>query len=556
MEELDQHALALAKAIAKTETQGSKDPYKAVGDSGTSKGAYQFQPNTWKNLSKQHLKIDNAPMSVENQNKVAYMEIKRLKDAGKTPAQIASYWNSGDFEAYKKGKKGYNAKLGVYYDVPAYVEKVSNNYRQLAPKTTPQISEVPQQEVKKGFLGTNPNDTIMGKILDNSITRGIQNFFPGKKVGEAIGTLGGYLFTPKEQKQYYDTSAPTPLQVAGDVAQGALSIYGAKMPIKTSFIGKVGQSAKLGGYLSGTGAIAEGKDAKDVLKDTLSGAGVGASIPVVGVGAKYLTDKLPKSLMTKAIGEKVSKIKQGKSVSEYAISKRRVGTASKLVEKSQKEIDRIESLVDNALEGRTETVKATDYLKKLSQTDEAKNALLKNKDVRNKIETLVPETKRLLKKDTLTIKELNQLRKIVDRTIGDRGWNATQDNFNKTLMKSFANSLRKDVKDISGTSELFSDWTNEINFRDALVDKIARGEGKQVLSFGDLIGGGIGTAIAPGAGTIAGLAGRQILNSPVVQTASAVGLRGLKKPLQMARTPLMVSAGLRKSKEKDKQQIK
>lgn len=134
MEPLDPQVLNLTKAIKRAETGSEPGAYNRVGDKGTSRGAYQFQDSTWKDWSKKHLKVDNAPMTVENQNRVAYSQIKEWKDAGLSPAQVASKWNSGRENAYlaQDGTaKGHNTKLGVNYDVPAYVAKVSQYYKEL-----------------------------------------------------------------------------------------------------------------------------------------------------------------------------------------------------------------------------------------------------------------------------------------------------------------------------------------------------------------------------------------------------------------------------------------
>jgi hypothetical protein len=141
---MDKDAVNLAKAIRRAETGGSSDPYNAKGASGEY-GAYQFMPKTWQGWSKQYLGQENAPMSVANQNKVAYLRIKELKDQGLTPAQIASSWNSGGKDTYKttgEAAKSTNDQ-GVDYDVPAYVKKVSQNYRAIAGKTeTAEAAEI------------------------------------------------------------------------------------------------------------------------------------------------------------------------------------------------------------------------------------------------------------------------------------------------------------------------------------------------------------------------------------------------------------------------------
>ena len=60
--EIDNDALNLAKAIRQKESGGN---FNAIGDNGTSKGAYQWQPGTWKAHAKQVLGNENAPMTRE-----------------------------------------------------------------------------------------------------------------------------------------------------------------------------------------------------------------------------------------------------------------------------------------------------------------------------------------------------------------------------------------------------------------------------------------------------------------------------------------------------------
>ena len=121
---MDQDAINLAKAIRQAET-GNKP---VAGKSGELKSRYQFLPSTWKSWSKQYLGIDNAPLTLENENKVAYSKIKELKDKGLNPAQIASVWNSGSTKW--EGKVGVN-KQGVKYDVPLYVNRVYSEYQKI-----------------------------------------------------------------------------------------------------------------------------------------------------------------------------------------------------------------------------------------------------------------------------------------------------------------------------------------------------------------------------------------------------------------------------------------
>jgi len=161
-DQLDTQVLNLAKSIRRAETGTSTNPYQAKGASGES-GGYQFMPNTWKQWAGQHLGNPNAEMSVENQNKVAYNQIKGWKDQGYNPAQIASLWNSGNPEAYRNGLQGTNQQ-GVAYDVPAYVAKVSQYYREAskaAPKETAPSPELAaeQEGGYKPWFKASPGDS-------------------------------------------------------------------------------------------------------------------------------------------------------------------------------------------------------------------------------------------------------------------------------------------------------------------------------------------------------------------------------------------------------------
>lgn len=152
------------------------------------------------------------------------------------------------------------------------------------------------QEPERGALGTNPSDTLVGKVLDNSVTRGVQRFFPGAKVGQAIGTLGGYGLiaaqeklglAPKGATSAYDLRAPSPLQVTGDVVQGAATVAGLKAPaIAGKGLLTAAKGAGLGAGLgaaggAGTAAQQTSGSAIPTLEDTkkiASGAAVGGLI--------------------------------------------------------------------------------------------------------------------------------------------------------------------------------------------------------------------------------------------------------------------------------------
>jgi hypothetical protein len=131
---VDPTAQTLTKAIAMQEGGGSLLSYDhASGDEpnapqGTAGGRYQFTGATWKNYAQQVLGSADAPMTPENQNKVAYTKIKGFLDAGNTPAQAASMWNAGEGspDSWKPGTKQ------AHGDTPTYVKNVQKYAQQLS----------------------------------------------------------------------------------------------------------------------------------------------------------------------------------------------------------------------------------------------------------------------------------------------------------------------------------------------------------------------------------------------------------------------------------------
>lgn len=127
MEPLDPQAVALSKAIRQQESGGN---FNARSKDG-SYGAYQFIKPTWDTTSKKFgVTAEWDKATPEQQNEVAYKQIKEWKDKGYNVGQIASMWNAGAGKpnAYKSNLEGTN-KDGVKYNVAKYAEKVATLYQ-------------------------------------------------------------------------------------------------------------------------------------------------------------------------------------------------------------------------------------------------------------------------------------------------------------------------------------------------------------------------------------------------------------------------------------------
>lgn len=126
---IDQGVVALARAIRSVES-GSN--YNAVGDAGTSKGAYQWQPGNYEAGSKKYFGevLDKNPI---NQDKIAYYQLLDLKKKGYSSEEVAAAWNAGEGKIRdgqwktNVGTTVINGKK-IKYDTPGYVNKVTQKY--------------------------------------------------------------------------------------------------------------------------------------------------------------------------------------------------------------------------------------------------------------------------------------------------------------------------------------------------------------------------------------------------------------------------------------------
>jgi len=172
---MDQDVINLAKAIRQRESGGN---FSAVGDAGTSKGGYQWQPATWKEHSKKILGNENAEMTPENQNAVAYGMIKTWKDQGLNPAQIAAKWNSGSENGWenKVGTTTINGQK-VKYNVPAYVKEVTDTYQSFKEASMPKAPVKTASQMADEESASKYGSTFQAEV-------------GGGAVGEAIKTVG------------------------------------------------------------------------------------------------------------------------------------------------------------------------------------------------------------------------------------------------------------------------------------------------------------------------------------------------------------------------------
>lgn len=294
---IDPQVKSLVSAIGRAETgDPSPDAYSKRGKSGEF-GRYQFMPETWKMWAKETLGDENAQPTMENQNKIAYTKVKQWKDAGLNPAQIASKWNSGDENAYKKNHAGVNAQ-GVAYDTPAYTAKVSQYYNELKGGQS-QTQQVIAQQAKPTTplnISQEKKPTIGGEIirgvvkpfaqLGTSLVNAGQDIvgvpetqpFSGKYLGDVNKIGKGFDITnmsPESVKgalSAVGTGAELGSNLVGGEGLGSIAEQGLKGLVKQGIIKGAKTGAITGALQQGGQALSEGESLGKSAIKTVTGA--------------------------------------------------------------------------------------------------------------------------------------------------------------------------------------------------------------------------------------------------------------------------------------------
>lgn len=244
--QLDPQAVNLAKAIRQSESGGDST---AKGKSGEY-GAYQFTEPTWNTASQKFLgqQIPLAQSTSQQQNEVAYKQIKEWKDKGHNVGEIASMWNAGENKpkAYLEGNIGVN-KYGVKFDTPAYAKSVATAYQTIKnggqvqmdvnnPSSIAgtQVEEPkPKQEGYQPTFQTNPNEgygTTIAKTLGN-IPNSALNF--GKGIVDflnPVNTIKSLSKIPGEFSALVKESGGIGNAIKGTLGEIPSSAYNSLMP--------------------------------------------------------------------------------------------------------------------------------------------------------------------------------------------------------------------------------------------------------------------------------------------------------------------------------------
>lgn len=363
----------------------------------------------------------------------------------------------------------------------------------------------------------------------------VNSIFPGKQVGEAIGTLGGLGVTaakeklglaPKGSTSQYDTTAPTPLQVAGDIGQGALMVAAPNIGNGATVAGRIGANATLGAGIGATGAIKEGQKPSEVLKQAAIGGAIGGGASALGEGTKALAENLPKWL-TKAALPKID----NKNI-DYAIENTKIGGLKSIAKKSSDSISNYENQVQGVLshpEFKNVAIDTNSVLD--SAISKFPNSQYTPQDLIKNAENIAPNVGKLIQKmdaGQVNIQELNSIRKELDAATKSVYISLNRPPEAKLLGASLANSIRDYVQSTAPeTAPIFSNYSKEIGLNKAIQAAIKKGETK--VSFRDVVAAGAGFTHSGLTGALEALLLERGLSSSAGQLIAAKGIDAASK---------------------------
>lgn len=373
---------------------------------------------------------------------------------------------------------------------------------------------IPATPPEKGIIGTTKSDSLFGKLIDNSVTRGIQKYVPGAKVGQAIGTLGGLGLTagkealglaPKGATKAYDTSAPSPLQVAGDVASSAATVAGFKIPapIGASAMRTIGKTALQTGALgaiagAGTGAqkttgeaLPTGQDIASVAKGAAVGGATGAAIGGITSGITQLLTKAGDKIMNSVIKPSTADIEDGFSVE--TIKKYDLGGSLKTtMSKTEQRMNALTSDLNNKLSATDSKINLEDvYNKTAKRLSGSKLSMFgSNASTARALEGLKAEIAALDDAGQLAIPDAQLVKRASGQygawTFGNTDPDATA---RQKVFNAFYNEMKEAIEEGSpeGVREINKQISELIPVMNAVIRRIPIAERNNILSLGDII---------------------------------------------------------------------
>lgn len=367
-------------------------------------------------------------------------------------------------------------------------------------------------------------------LIDNPVTRAIQTIFPGKKVGESIGTLAGYALS--HNKGQYDISAPSPLSVAGDIAQGALTVAAPNVGTGKSALSRILANTLLGAGLGGSNAIAEGKKATDVAKSTGTGALTAGALSGGAEAVGALVKNLP-SWLTKASFPKLKD-----TTVPYALEHTKLGSTAQMLTHSENSVNAYEQQVQAVLSHPEFKSVAEDVAPILEKAvGSFPNSEYTSYDLIKNAKNIAPQVGGLITKmeaGQADIQELNAIRKELDKATKSVYTTLNRPPETKALGAALANGIRDFVQENApATKSIFENYSKELDLQKAL--QLATKKAGGAVNFKDVLAGASGFAHSGLSGALEAILLERGLSSPAGKIVAAKAIQQITKTAPVAK---------------------
>lgn len=429
----------------------------------------------------------------------------------------------------------------------------------------PQYNDIPDAELGQKMLVKYPQykDMVSGTpaapaqptdnrdLLDKA-SDVVGSIFPGQQVGKTIGTLAGYGYTagkealgmlPKGTTAQYDLSAPTPLQLGGDIAKGAAMVAGLKvpLPVAATIPAAIGKTAlQFGGLgaLSGAGsAAASGGDLKKIASSAfwsgLTGAVVGGVVGGASKAIQNLAQKGPEALYNNALNISTKIKAAGKSPASFLADEGVWGGLGSMTKQAQQGIADEGTKIAAKVADSTATA-TYDELKQAAMDRLASKygSLYSEADLARMVDNVPVNALKNTADGTFDMTTLNNTRSQLGRLVGDTKWLQTTPTESTSAAQAMYRAMAEKIQSETDTAQEFSRQSKWIEANKALGKAIFAADKKWLPGFYDWVSGAVGSTIGilggnPIAGGLTGVAVERAARSPAVITAGAQALSKL-----------------------------
>lgn len=379
---------------------------------------------------------------------------------------------------------------------------------------TPEGKDV-QKMLDEGKISFDEFNNIIGGLATPQEILG-----SGAQIATNIALAGQYSGVSVGTGKLVQTAAPTALKMgAGQAAK--------RIGIKTA------EGFGAGTLLGTEQGLTENKSVGESLKQGLTTGLVSAATAGTIQGAselvRYVTSpSITNKIYDSGIGTSKKTIQAGRSPARAMIDEGSVGTARRLYQKAADTIDEVDPQIDKILANSKKIVNSNQVYESIAKgVNESALNTGANKytaeEVRQILQDNLPQARSLLTSNNMPLENVNRLRQLMDRTLGDPAFKGNALPFGKEVMYDTSNALRNLVKsNAKETVPLFDRYATSVEAMKALNSEMAKPHAlRHMVSMMAAVGGGeLGMTAA---------AVNEAAQSTIGQTGAAVAMDKLNK---------------------------